>query len=157
MARKPDLDKGRWYKNGGPFSRGHLKHLPRDRFMFDVDGMKIRVDVSMTKEESVFLEYKYKGDCIEFKAIFSLKHKQAKLKAMSGGAWFAEKIISKCEREIARQLHARLFLVFTEDEGRPPFEIHEIDIENASSIHRATVNGQTDDAWHTAWRELGLL
>lgn len=126
--------------------------------MIDVDRMKLSAELSIARENSVFLEYEFNFGELQFLALFSMKHRQSQLNGKGGRAAFdfVGNISNKVLREMARQLHARLFLVFHGDKEEPPFEIHEVDLNSGAVVQKACINGQTKEAWQTAWIELGL-
>lgn len=151
------LAKGRWYRNGNGFSTGH--YLLGKRYpMIDIDRMKLNAELSISRDNDVFVEYQFDFNGVQFLALFSMKHRQAQLTVKGGKAAldFVGNISNKVLREMARKLEARLFVVFHEDKEEPPFEILEVDLNNGSTVRKAWIHGQTKEAWQTAWIELGL-
>lgn len=159
MKQNEPLAKGRRFKNGNGFSTGHAEFLPDDRYMIDIDRMRLSAELTISKENSVFVEYAFKFEQIKFIAIFSLKHRQLALppaKKSKSAFDFLGNISNRVLREMARQLDARLFLVLHDDDEQPPFDVHEVDVASGVVIHKVRIDGQKKEAWEKAWQELGL-
>lgn len=153
------LARGRFFKNGNGFSTGHLLLNPKCT-MIDVDKIRIQAELSVSRENSLFVEYKwdFQLQTAKFGAMFSLKHNQSRLSTRGAARAFdfVENIQNKVLREMARQLGMRLFLVFHGEKEQPPFDIHEIDVVTGAVVRRAFISGNKESAWEKAWEELGL-
>lgn len=151
------LNPRRFYKNGNAFSTGHYL-LPKHKYMIDIDRLRLRAEMSISKENTFFAEYAIESNQeLIIQAVFSLKHKQTLLKQDSPALDFIHDLQNRVLRAIARKLEARLFVVFHCDNEEPPFDIHEVDVKSGAVVRRAQIAGQTKEAWTAAWKELRLL
>lgn len=154
----PRLAKGRRYSNGNAFSTGHYL-LGKGYYMIDIDRLKLRADVSISKQNSVFVEYEIRLDEVEITALFSLKHNQARLgrEGQKRAFDFVNDVSNAVLRAMCRKLGCRLFVVFHGDNEEPPFDIREVDVKTGSTVSKALITGNTEDAWMKAWHELNLM
>lgn len=125
--------------------------------MIDLDRLTLRAEMSIKREEELFVEYTESNHSLSFHAIFSLKHRNALLSRRSTAFDFVENVQNRVMAAMARKLGSRLFLVLHGDNARPPFEFWEVNLANATADLKATIHGQTEDAWQSAYRKLGIL
>jgi len=129
------------------------RQLSNKELMFDVDRVfaDIKFDMSMRKENELFVEYNIRNQQIVFKALFEVKHKKTK---HSLDALDPSTANSLARKEMCRSLGARLFVVY-QTNGKKPFEFHEIDTSNGNVIATNILDydyGQEKIAWQTFWR-----
>jgi hypothetical protein len=142
-----------------------MLYLPRRQTMLDIDRLKMTVDLSLKNEEQMFLEYTLEDSAnCKFDAIFSLKHRQKKLKADTKAAQFLDDISHRVMRHMAKKLGARLFLVYHCDNQEPPLDFYEVDLASGVMVLKATISpgpGASGEdhanAWNAAWKELGII
>jgi len=147
----------RYYRNSHEFSSGHVEFLPNVCKMFDIDSLLISASFTIRRQDEVFVEYREEDHELIFKAVFSLKHKQAQLSRHDAVESFCNDISHRAMRAMCRKLGARLFLVFHADKVRPPFEFYEIDTRTGVAAKRGEINyGEPKEAWLKMWRDLGL-
>ena len=121
---KPRFDGG-----GTEFGLAH-RDLPSNYCMFDIDGMRatLELDVRMKRENEGFVEYRRSPNSVQFVAMFEVK---AKKTAHSEKALDPRDANSLARIEMAKRLGCRLFVLFGTN-GRPPFEVWEVNTETQS-------------------------
>lgn len=124
------------------------RNLSNKELMFDVDRVfaDITFNMSMRKENELFVEYNLINNRIIFKALFEVKYKKtpSSLEALD-----KEKANSRARAEMCKKLGARLFVVY-QTNGKVPFEFNEVDVESGELISTNILNYQKENA-KTAW------
>jgi len=116
---KPRYDSG-----GTEFGLMH-RDLGSGYWMFDIDRVfaNVEFEISMKRENEAFVEYRRRGNRIDFVALMEVKHKQTDYSMLALSITDAN---SYARLEMARRLGCRLFVVFATN-GRQPCTFYEID------------------------------
>lgn len=139
-------------KDSEGFANLH-RQLTNKELMFDIDRVfaDVTLNMSMRKENELFVEYNIDKESIIFKALFEVKFKKTQY---SIDALDKTNANSKARKEMCRRLGARLFVVY-QNNGRKPFEFHEIDTNTGDVCNVNTLNykdGNEKTAWLNFWR-----
>lgn len=126
--------------------------LGNKELMFDVDRCYIDVlcQLSLKKENELFIEYNFIQSKVVFKAVFEVKYSKSRsaLEALDKNN---ANSIARCE--MAKKLDCRLFVVY-QDNGKQPFDFYEINTNTGDSKLIGTLsytNGNSKQAWRFFW------
>lgn len=133
--------------------------------MLDIDQMLITVNLSVAKEEGLWIEYRKKAENIQYLAMYSLKMCSRPLMQQNDLARYVAKIDYKVMLDMCKKLGCRFFTVFHRENGEPPFDIYEtlpFDDENATPISRFvgtvdSIDPLNNASWRRIWKELGFI
>ena len=121
------------YDNGGTEFGDMHRDLGPGMYMFDIDrlsgNMSTDIDFELRRENEGFVEYRIKSQVVKFVALFEIKAHKTKhaLEAL-----YSSNANSRARSAMAQMLKCRLFVVYA-DNGKQPFEFHEINTETGGA------------------------
>lgn len=129
------------------------RQLTNKELMFDIDRVfaDVTFNMSMRKENELFVEYNFSSSQIIFNALFEVKYKKTDF---SRDALNPKNANSIARKEMCRRLGARLFVVY-QTEGTKPFEFNEIDLNDGGVMNVHVLDyekGQEKAEWRSFWR-----
>ena len=152
--------KKRFDNEGTEFGRIH-RSLPKDCAMFDIDAIKAeaKVELFMSKEDTIFIEYKtdFNNKSCKFKAMFELKFKDSdnvkkQMEGKMGTSIFAQ--VQMC-----KMLNMRYFYIIA-NYGKSPFLFYEWNYDKNQFIFAYELTYEvknSSEAINKAWKELKLM
>lgn len=146
--------KPRFDGKGTEFGLMH-RDLGRGFNMFDIDRLYafMHVQAVISGENSGFVEYRLRGQLVEFPAMFELKHDRTHHSEM---ALSVDDPNAIARAEMARRIGARLFVVF-QTAGKQPMDFYEIDTASREPTFKGTLDYTSDtkaEAVKTFWRDV---